>query len=89
MEVQNRKIAFTRTGSEALKHKLLISRDVEQGQIFGGRTDKNQIIILCVVKREQSPTLYPKRTVEQIKNAVQLMDRQHFSDRCVMRMLQS
>ena len=57
MHVEDREIPFARAGIETLEDKFLGAGNVEQREIFGGRSDENQIVILCVVEREQCAAL--------------------------------
>ena len=69
---------------DALKDEFPRSRNIQQRQIFRGRTDENQIVVLGVVQREQCSALHSQLPIEENEDAVKLMDRQHFSHARVM-----
>ena len=79
MNVEDGEVSLARAGIETLKHKFLSAGDVEQGEVFRGRSDENQIVILGVVEREQGAALHANGTIEKVENMVQLVDGQHLS----------
>src|ERR1035441_9126790 len=78
MHVDYGEIALTRTGIEPPEDEFPGSRNIEQGEILGGRSNEDQIIILGVVEREQRAALDANGAIEQVENAIQLVDGQHF-----------
>ena len=68
----------------ALKNKLVSAGDVPQAQVFCRRANKDQIIVLRVVEREQASALDPYLTVQLGKNLVKVVNREYFSHAGVM-----
>src|SRR5439155_24688399 len=79
VQIDNRKIPSSRTRIKALKNKLLRAGYIAQRQIFRRRADKNQIVVLGIIQREQAPTLDPYLPVQRCQNAIKIMHRQHLS----------
>src|SRR2546426_4244134 len=84
VQIDDRKIPSSRTRIKALKNKLLRAGYIAQRQIFRRRADKNQIVVLGIIQREQAPTLDPYLPVQRCENAIKIMHRQHFSHSGVM-----
>ena len=84
MNVDHRQVALARSGHKTLKDEFAGPGDIQQSQVLGRRSDEDQIVILGVIEREEGAALDPKGTIEQIEDAVELMDSQHFSDASVM-----
>ena len=79
MNIQYGKISFARAGVKSPENKFLRSRNIEQREIFRGRADENQVVVLGVVQREQGSALNPDRTIEERENMVEFMNGQHLS----------
>src|SRR5215467_301465 len=77
MGVANGEITLARTGIETLKYELAGSWNIEQGEVFRGRSDEDQVIILGIVEREKSPPLHAQRTIQQVEDAVELVNGQN------------
>src|SRR5437868_14729946 len=58
--------------------------DIKQRQVFRGRTHKDQIVVLGIVQRKQTASLYANLAVQLTKNVVQSIDRQHLAHPGVM-----
>ncbi len=79
MHILYGQISLARSGIQPLENKLARSGQIDQAEILRRRTHENQIIVLGVVQRKQRTTLDSKRTVEQVEDMVQLVDRENFS----------
>src|SRR5437588_12526090 len=84
VQVDDRKIPSSRTRIKPLKNKLLRAGYIAQRQIFRRRADKNQIVVLGIVQREQATTLDPNLPVQRCEYPIEIMYRQHFSHSGVM-----
>src|SRR5215469_13890977 len=69
-----------RTGIHARKYEFFAAWKVQQRQVFGGRSHKNQVVRIGVIQRKQTPALDPNRMIQAIKYLVKLMDGQNFTD---------
>src|SRR6266480_1643701 len=79
VQIDDRKIPSSRTRIKALKNKLLRAGYIAQRQIFRRRADKNQIVVLGIVQREQAPALDPYLPVQRGEYPIEIMYRQHLS----------
>src|SRR5207248_11318359 len=79
VQVDDRKIPSSRTRIKPLKNKLLRAGYIAQRQIFRRRADKNQIVVLGTVQREQATTLDPNLPAQRCEYPIEIMYRQHFS----------
>src|ERR1700721_3070603 len=79
VEVEDGQVSLARPGIETVKDKFLGSRDIEQTQIFGGRADENQVVVLGVIQREQGAAFDANGTIEKIEDPIELVDRQDLS----------
>src|SRR5436853_5653138 len=84
VQIDDRKIPSSRTRIKALKNKLLRAGYIAQRQIFRRRADKNQIVVLGIVQREQATTLDPYLPVQRGEYPIEIMYRQHLSHSGVM-----
>ena len=84
MHVQHSQVALARSGTKPLKNEFPRPGDIPQSEIFGWRTHEDKIVVLSVVQREQTATLYLQLLIKENENVVELMHRQHFPHACVM-----
>src|SRR5881409_1183994 len=84
VQVDDRKIPSSRTRIKPLKNKLLRAGYIAQRQIFRRRADKNEIVVLGIVQREQATTLDPYLPVQRGEYPIEIMYRQHLSHSGVM-----
>src|SRR5436853_925728 len=84
VQIDDRKIPSSRTRIKALKDKLLRAGYIAQRQIFRWRADKNQIVVLGIIQREQATTLDPYLPVQRGEYPIEIMYRQHLSHSGVM-----
>src|SRR5215475_13808125 len=77
MGVADGEITLARTGIETLKYELASSWNIQQGEVFRGRPDEDQVIILGIVEREQSSPLHAQRTIQQVEDVVELVNGQN------------
>src|SRR6266550_4918458 len=84
VQIDDRKIPSSRTRIKPLKNKLLRAGYIAQRQIFRRRADKNQIVVLGIIQREQATTLDPYLPVQRGEYPIEIMYRQHLSHSGVM-----
>src|SRR5881296_267696 len=84
VQVDDRKIPSSRTRIKPLKNKLLRAGYIAQRQIFRRRADKNQIVVLGIVQREQATTLDPYLPMQRAEYPIKIVHRQHLSHSSVV-----
>src|SRR5271155_4825470 len=84
MYVDHSQIALTRPGGDPLKNEFLSPGDIQEDQIFGRGANKDEIVVLGIIQRDQAAAFYSKLLIEENKNAIELMDRQHLPNPGVM-----
>src|SRR6266849_1026250 len=80
MNADDRQIALARPGTNPLKDKLLCARNLEQGKVFGRRTNENQVGVFRVVEGEQAPALHAKAPVKGGKSGSESVHGKDFTD---------
>ena len=68
----------------ALKHELVRAGNIQQAQVFGRRSDKDQIIVLRVIEREQASALHPNLLMQLGENLIEIINRQDLTHSGVM-----
>src|ERR1700694_4463516 len=84
MNIDDFHVAGAWTRGNLLEDKFLSTRNVQERQVFRRRTDKNQVVVLGIVQREEAATLYANALVKRGEDGVQLVDCQHFTYPCVV-----
>src|SRR5258705_10109295 len=92
MHVENCKVTFAGARIQPLKNKFMSARYFPQGQVFRGRTHKNQVIVLRIIQSEEAASFNAYATIEfnayatieLAKKMVQVANGQHLSDPGVM-----
>jgi len=67
-----------------LENKFLTTRNVEQREIFSGRSDEDHIVVFNVVEREQAPAFHSYLSMERSEHTIEFMYRQHFANASVV-----
>src|ERR1700682_4390571 len=84
MSIDDFHVAGAWTRGNLLENKFLGTRNVQERQVFRRRTDKNQVVVLGIVQREEAATLYANALVKRGEDGVQLVDCQDFTYACVV-----
>lgn len=84
VEVANAEIAFAGAVGDTLKDELAGAWNFEKGQIFGGRTDEDQVAVLGVVERKEAAALDAKGVMQGTEELVQGVDGEDFADASVV-----
>src|SRR5262249_2893918 len=79
MHIDDFHVARARTIGDASKEKLLDTWNFQQGEIFAGRSNENQIVVFCVVQREQAAPFNTKRLVQSGKDKVEIVHGKDFA----------
>src|SRR5258708_40064571 len=84
MNIDDFHVAGAWTRGNLLENKFLSTRNVQEREVFRRRADKNQVVVLGIVQREEAATLYANELVKRGEDGVQLVDCQHFTYACVV-----
>ena len=80
MNVKDPQISSPGAGGDPLKNEFMGVGNVEQSEVLGRRSHENQIIVLCIVEREQASAFHPNLLVQLPEDMVKVIDRQHLAD---------
>src|ERR1700739_4504680 len=84
MHIKDSQVALSGALCDALEDELARSRNFQQVQIFRGRADEDQVVVLRVVERKKATPLDAKIAVQLTKYLVETVDCNHLADTRVM-----
>ena len=84
MDIDNFRISLADSRRHCFEDELLRARNLEECQILRRRPHENEVVVLGIVEREEAATLDADFLVKQIKGVVQAVNRQHFTDACIV-----
>ncbi len=66
--------------SDFLEHEILRAREFQEREVFGRRTDENEIVVFGIVQGEQASSLDANLLAQLPKDLIQSVHGDHFSD---------
>ncbi len=80
VDVENGEVAFAGTFGYALEDEFAGSRNFQQVEIFGRRTDENQVGILGVIEGEETAAFHAKIAAQKAEDLIEAVDGDDFAD---------
>jgi hypothetical protein len=80
MEIDDFGVAAAITVADLAEDEFLGAGDVEEGEIFRGRADEDEVIVFGVVEGEEAATFYAEFLVKEVEDTVEFVDGEDFAD---------